>query len=216
MISLSRYATSLKSGGNSKTIPPDMDSWFTISPTWVRKSSLYGAIAHSNSYYQSPQNRSILRYMPNIASWSGNNPDIPSSPFSIRNELNNAPKNASSAPLNAILPPKLLFCFEPNNTFALLTGLRGKLLSKWSAGSVGFEGTHKLTDKATFAMLDKILEKLDSIKLGTIRLDFRGVNPARQVVLSQLKRTGLRITEIMDSTPIALTGGPRPKKARRI
>lgn len=187
----------------------DNDSWFTITPTWMRKSSLYNALVTSNTYNQLPHNRSILKHMPRLSTWPGNNPDFPSSPYSIENGLNDLQTSK-------LVPPKLLFRFKQNNTFATLTGIRGRLLAKWSSGTIGFKGTQKLSSKAAMAMIDQISSKLSSMTLDTIRLDFRGVNPSRQLILAQIKRTGIKITEIMDSTPIALTGGPRPKKARRI
>ena len=79
---------------------------------------------------------------------------------------------------------------------------------------MGFKRAKKMTAAAALALMDAVVKDLEERKVDTVRLDFRGMNYVRQVIYSQLRMSGLAITEMMDSTPMKGMG-PRPKKARR-
>lgn len=206
------------------------DTWFQVTGYQIKKSlfgSLVPAASHSHSQYEM---RSLIKHLPNMTTWSGNNPNFPSSPVSIANELNIGNHSVayantslseqekgddSQAILKNFLPIKLMIHCVANNVFVNLSGIRGHVYHKWSTGTLGFKGAQKMTSKAALAMMDAVFAKLDEMKIDTIRVDFRGVNPLRQILLAQLKRNGLKITEIIDSTKIP-HNGPRPQKARRV
>jgi small subunit ribosomal protein S11 len=84
-----------------------------------------------------------------------------------------------------------------------------------SAGRLGFKGTAKTSPKAALAMMDRLQTHLAERGIDTIGLEFRGINPVRPVVMSQLRRTRLRVRQVMDSTPIPFNGC-RPRKSRSL
>lgn len=64
-------------------------------------------------------------------------------------------------------------------------------------------------------MLDILAKKLEEMGVDRLGLNFRGLNPARPILIGQLRRMGLRITEIVDTTGVP-HNGCRPPKARRL
>lgn len=113
------------------------------------------------------------------------------------------------------LPPQVLINCLPNNIFITVNSPPGRLLFKLNAGMAGFHGSHKTSSKAALAMLDVLQQRLAALKIARIRLNFRGLNPARAVMVGQLRRMGLSITEVVDSTGVPFNGC-RPPKARRL
>lgn len=63
-------------------------------------------------------------------------------------------------------------------------------------------------------MLDTVAGKLAELGIDQVRLDFRGLNPARPVIVGQLRKMGIKITEVMDSTGVPHNGCRPPKKRR--
>lgn len=113
------------------------------------------------------------------------------------------------------LPPQVLINTTPNNIHIACTHPPGQLLFKLSSGTVGLTGTNKCAPKAAYQITDKLGEELRKRGMETIRLNFRGVNGARALLIMQIKKLGLRVTEVMDSTRIPFNG-TRPRKSRRI
>src|SRR5690348_10841949 len=76
--------------------------------------------------------------------------------------------------------PTLLFNFCPNNIHVALSDANsGKLLFKLNSGTVGMKGTAKCSPKASLAIVDAVYARLKERCIGTIRLNFRGLNSAR-------------------------------------
>lgn len=101
-----------------------------------------------------------------------------------------------------------------NNIF-LTCSHNGKLLFKLSSGMVGYKGASKVTEEAALAICDNLFLKLKEKGIDSVKLDFRGVNKGRPILLGQIRKTGLKVTEIMDSTGVPFNGC-RPPKARRL
>ena len=101
--------------------------------------------------------------------------------------------------------------FPPAEKFPILHHIMFKL----SSGLVGAKNAQKTAPKTSALLVDRLKERLDALSLGVVRLDFRGITSARAAIVMQMKRTGLQITEISDSTGIP-HNGCRPKKSRRI
>jgi len=125
----------------------------------------------------------------------------------------------------ASAPPKVLFNCLPNNIHVAVTstGLDAsgtRLLFKLSSGTVGLHGAAKTAPKAIPLLLDALKARLlaavpvasDSL---AVRVCFRGVNTARPLLVSGLRRLGLRILEVSDVTGVPFNGC-RPKKSRRL
>lgn len=134
----------------------------------------------------------------------------------IRLFSNSTPSN--STPLNTSNLIKILFNCLPNNLHIAVSSPPGHLLFKLSSGSVGLHGSAKTQPKAVPLILDalkaKLPEEAGSGEKG-VRVEFRGISASRGQIVSGLRRLGLRILEVADSTGIPFNGC-RPKKSRRL
>lgn len=117
-------------------------------------------------------------------------------------------------PRTSTLPPQVLIQCLPNNIFMTVSSQPGHTLFKLSAGLIGMKNAQKTSQKASMAMVDALVEKLGQHGIKTIRLNFRGISAARPLIVSQLRKVDMTVTEIVDTTGIPFNGC-RPKKARR-
>lgn len=117
-------------------------------------------------------------------------------------------------PRTSTLPPQVLIQCVPNNIFVTVSSQPGQTLFKLSAGLIGLKNAQKTSQKASMAMVDALVEKLRQHGIKSIRLNFRGINAARPLIVSQLRKVDMTVTEIVDTTGIPFNGC-RPKKARR-
>lgn len=122
----------------------------------------------------------------------------------------------SASPSSDII--KILFNCLPNNIHVAVSSPPGRLLFKLSSGSVGLDGSSKTAPKAVPLVLDALKARLPG-EVGSgekgVRIEFRGISSTRGQVVSGLRRLGLRILEVSDSTAIPFNGC-RPKKSRRL
>lgn len=112
-------------------------------------------------------------------------------------------------------PPQVLINTTPNNIHIAVTCPPGHLIFKLSSGTVGLKGTAKTAPKAAYLLVDALAAKLKEKGIDKVRLNFRGINGARALLIMQLKKMGVGFTEIMDSTRIPFNG-TRPRKSRRL
>ncbi len=128
-----------------------------------------------------------------------------------------SPFAPSSSPIlqHESLPPQILVQCVPNNIFITVTSQPGHILFKLSSGLIGLKNAAKTSPKAAMALVDALSEKFKAHNIRTIRLNFRGINSARPLIVSQLRKADLRITEVIDTTGIPFNGC-RPKKTRRV
>ena len=127
-----------------------------------------------------------------------------------------SPATAIPLPSSAPRPPTLLInCLANNIHIALSDSATGRLLFKLSSGTVGMKGSAKCSPKATLAIMDALQAKLAERGVPEVRVNFRGVSVTRALLIHQLKRVGVRITEVMDSTRIPFNGC-RPRKSKRL
>ena len=124
--------------------------------------------------------------------------------------------NTTTNPSSNII--KILFNCLSNNIHIAVSSPPGHLLFKLSSGSVGLNGSAKTAPKAVPLVLDALKAKLPveaaSGEKG-VRVEFRGISSSRGQVVSGLRRLGLRILEVSDSTGIPFNGC-RPKRSRRL
>lgn len=134
-------------------------------------------------------------------------------PFSTLNF--STPSSSSTSSSNIM---KILFNCLPNNIHIAVSSPPGRLLFKLSSGSVGLKGAGKTAAKAVPLVLDALKAKLpDEVGSGDkgVRVEFRGISSSRGQVVSGLRRLGLRILEVSDTTGIPFNGC-RPKRSRRL
>jgi small subunit ribosomal protein S11 len=120
----------------------------------------------------------------------------------------------TSSPPPTLNAPKILFNCLPNNLHVAVSSAPGQLLFKMSSGLLGLHGASKTAPKAIPLLLDALRAKLGPGQ-GAVRVELRGVSPCRPHLISGLRRVGLRVLEVSDSTGIAFNGC-RPKKTRRL
>lgn len=102
-----------------------------------------------------------------------------------------------------------------NNTIISITDLKGEVVAWSSAGLLGFKGTKKSTPYAANLVAKDCVEKARRFGLTNVKINVRGIGPARESAVRGLAGTGLNITAIMDKTPIA-HNGVKAKKPRRV
>lgn len=113
------------------------------------------------------------------------------------------------------LAPQVLLQCLPNNINIIVSRSPGQTLFKLSSGLVDMKNAAKTSPKAAMALIDTLAERLKEAGIEAVRLNFRGVNQARPLLLGQIRKVGLRVTEVIDTTGIPFNGC-RPKKARRV
>jgi small subunit ribosomal protein S11 len=113
------------------------------------------------------------------------------------------------------LPPTVLINCLRNNIFITVSSKPGHRIFHLSAGLAGFHGSQKTSPKAAMAMLDTLRRRLEELEIKVVRLNFRGLNAARAVLIGHLRRMGLVVTEVVDTTRVPFNGC-RPPKAQSL
>tara|TARA_B100000809_G_scaffold217396_1_gene223548 strand:+ start:211 stop:588 length:378 start_codon:yes stop_codon:yes gene_type:complete len=102
-----------------------------------------------------------------------------------------------------------------NNTIITLTDKKGNAIAWASAGVLGFKGSRKNTPYAATQAADKVAQEAMSMGLNTIIVKIKGPGGGREAAIRGLQAAGLRVTKIIDITPIP-HNGCRPSKKRRV
>ena len=102
-----------------------------------------------------------------------------------------------------------------NNTVITLTDKYGNTISWASSGMVGFKGSRKNTPFAAAQAAEKAAEEAISRGLSNIEVRIKGPGAGREAAVRALMASGLKVTAIMDLTPIP-HNGCRPSKKRRV
>jgi len=101
-----------------------------------------------------------------------------------------------------------------NNTVITLTDKFGNTISWASAGVLGFKGSKKSTPFAATQATQKAVEEAMSRGLGSVEVRIKGPGGGREAAIRALRTAGLKVTKIMDITPIPHNGCRPPKKRR--
>ena len=101
-----------------------------------------------------------------------------------------------------------------NNTLVTLTDKYGNAISWASSGMVGFKGSRKNTPFADSQAAEKAANEAISRGLQTIEVRIKGPGAGREAAVRALMTAGLKVTSIMDLTPIPHNGCRPPKKRR--
>ena len=101
-----------------------------------------------------------------------------------------------------------------NNTIITLTDKFGNAISWCSAGALGFRGSRKSTPFAATEAAKKAAEDAIALGLATIEVRVKGPGGGREAAVRALRAAGLKISVIMDVTPIPHNGCRPPKKRR--
>ena len=102
-----------------------------------------------------------------------------------------------------------------NNTIISLTDMDGEVLGQGSPARVGFKGAKRSTafaaTKAAIEVAERVIKKYG---LKEVKVFVKGPGAGRNAAVKGLDSAGLRITTLVDRTPIP-HNGCRPRKAPR-
>lgn len=102
-----------------------------------------------------------------------------------------------------------------NNTVITLTDLEGKTLVQGSPRAVGFSGSKRSTAfAATKAAKEAALEAVKRHGLREVKVFISGPGAGRNAAVKGLDAAGLKVTMLVDRTPIP-HNGCRPRKKPR-
>ena len=101
-----------------------------------------------------------------------------------------------------------------NNTIISIADDGGNVIAWSSAGSKGFKGSRKSTPYAAQIAADHAASKAQEHGLKTLVVKLKGPGAGREAAVRALMSSGLKVTCIMDLTPIPHNGCRPPKKRR--
>ena len=101
-----------------------------------------------------------------------------------------------------------------NNTLVTLTDPKGNVISRASAGTVGFKGSRKSTPYAAGVAAEAAAHKGREHGLRQVEVLIKGPGPGREAAIRSLQVAGLQVTSIRDVTPIPHNGCRAPKRRR--
>jgi small subunit ribosomal protein S11 len=102
-----------------------------------------------------------------------------------------------------------------NNTLVTITDMNGDVLSRASAGTVGFKGTRKSTPFAAQRAVEQVAHAARRFGVQEVEVRVKGPGTGRDSAITALQASGLRIHSIEDVTPLP-HNGCRPAKRRRV
>src|SRR5258705_863974 len=102
-----------------------------------------------------------------------------------------------------------------NNTIIAITDVSGNVLSWSSAGARGFKGSRKSTPFAAQVAAGDAAAKAMEHGLKNVSVLVKGPGAGRESALRALAAAGLKVSLILDITPIP-HNGCRPPKRRRV
>ena len=102
-----------------------------------------------------------------------------------------------------------------NNTIVTLTDTAGNAISWASAGGLGFKGSKKSTPYAAQLAAETATKAATIHGLKFVDVFVKGPGTGREAAIRALETNGLKVTSIMDVTPIP-HNGCRPPKRRRV
>ena len=102
-----------------------------------------------------------------------------------------------------------------NNTVVTITDRQGNALSWATAGGAGFRGSRKSTPFAAQVAAEKAGRVAAEYGVKTVEVRIKGPGPGRESAVCSLNALGIKVTNIIDVTPIP-HNGCRPPKRRRV
>lgn len=102
-----------------------------------------------------------------------------------------------------------------NNTLITITTSRGEVLSRGSAGTVGFKGTRKSTPFAAQRASEQAAAFAMRLGLREVEVKVKGAGSGRESAVRALSNSGLKVLSIEDVTPLP-HNGCRARKRRRV
>ena len=101
-----------------------------------------------------------------------------------------------------------------NNTIVTFTDTQGRALAWASAGQLGFRGSKKSTPFAAQQASAQAAVKAMEHGLSVVDVKLKGPGGGRENAVRALVSAGLKITSVMDKSPIPHNGCRAPKRRR--
>ena len=102
-----------------------------------------------------------------------------------------------------------------NNTVVTITDRQGNALSWATSGGAGFRGSRKSTPFAAQVAAEQAGRVAQECGVKTVEVRIKGPGPGRESAVRSLNALGIKVTNIVDVTPIP-HNGCRPPKRRRV
>ncbi len=100
-----------------------------------------------------------------------------------------------------------------NNTLVSVTDETGNILCWGSTGNSGFSGSRKSTPYAATVSIEKAINRAKEFGMRYVDAYIKGPGPGRDAALRVLKTAGIKVTMIVDVTPVP-HNGVKPRKLR--
>lgn len=101
-----------------------------------------------------------------------------------------------------------------NNTILALQDPHGNKKAGASAGTVGYKKARRSSHVAAADAAASLVQKARDLGIHTVAVKVRGIGAGREASLTALVESGLRLTKIVDATPVPHNGCRPPKKRR--
>src|SRR5205809_4201949 len=101
-----------------------------------------------------------------------------------------------------------------NNTIITITDRQGNALSWATSGGAGFRGSRKSTPFAAQVAAEKAGRAAQEYGVKAVEVRIKGPGPGRESAVRSLNALGIKVTNIIDVTPIPHNGCRPPKKRR--
>ena len=101
-----------------------------------------------------------------------------------------------------------------NNTIVTISDEQGNVISRSSAGALGFKGAKKSTPFAAQLAGEAAGKVAFDQGIRTVDVDVKGPGSGREGAVRALANVGLTVTSITDSTPVPHNGCRPPKRPR--
>ncbi len=98
-----------------------------------------------------------------------------------------------------------------NNTLITITSNDGKVITRLSAGALGFTGPKRATPYAATQVAKALLERISDVDIEEAKIFVKGIGAGREAAIRAFGNANLNITYIKDITPIPHNGPKRPR-----
>nr|YP_010292914.1 ribosomal protein S11 [Dapsilanthus disjunctus]ULQ65107.1 ribosomal protein S11 [Dapsilanthus disjunctus]ULQ65195.1 ribosomal protein S11 [Dapsilanthus disjunctus] len=102
-----------------------------------------------------------------------------------------------------------------NNTIITITDLEGRTIYWACAGTSGFKGPKKATPYAAEAATLEAIDAVFDLGMRRAEVMVKGGGPGRDAALQAVRKSGIRLSSLLDVTPMP-HNGCRPPKRRRV
>jgi small subunit ribosomal protein S11 len=101
-----------------------------------------------------------------------------------------------------------------NNVIITMTNMRGQVISWSSAGKAGFKGSKKNTPYAAQVAAQQATQSAFDAGMRSAEVFVKGPGAGREAAIREIDGNGIKVTKIIDITPVPHNGCRPPKKRR--